>query len=448
MQATTHAELQPSKAAMYVRMSTDHQKYSTENQADAIREYAANRNLEIVAIYADEGRSGLSLRGRDALKRLIQDVEHGSVDFSIILVLDVTRWGRFQDSDESAYYEYICRRAGVNIEYVAEQFENDGSIGSNIFKTVKREMAGEYSRELSKKVFTGQCRLIELGFRHGGPAGFGLRRLLVDEHGTHKFLLNSGEQKSLQTDRVVLVPGPDNEVKIVRWIYLSFTKNGLSEKEIAIELNRREVKTDLGKAWSRSTIHQVLVNEKYIGNNVYNRTSNNSNIRRVVNAKEMWVRSDGAFEAIVSKRKFNLVQNVILVRNQKLSDDEMLEKLCSLHIRNGMLSGIIIDEQSDMPSSGAYQSRFGSLLRAYELVGFTPLRDYSYIEINKRLRQLHVETVARTIEEIRARGAKVEVDAESGLLSVNGEISVSIVIGRCVSMKSGAYPDNRSAGSV
>ena len=95
------------KAAMYVRMSTDHQKYSTENQADAIRAYAQKRNIEIVAKYADEGKSGLKLKGRDSLNRLISDVQSENVDFSIILVLDITRWGRFQDADESAYYESV-----------------------------------------------------------------------------------------------------------------------------------------------------------------------------------------------------------------------------------------------------------------------------------------------------------------------------------------------------
>src|SRR4051812_25832940 len=99
-------------AAQYVRMSTEHQKYSTENQADIIREYARKRGLEIVRTYADEGKSGLKLQGRDALKRLIADVESGSVNFETILVYDVSRWGRFQDADESAYYEYICKRAG------------------------------------------------------------------------------------------------------------------------------------------------------------------------------------------------------------------------------------------------------------------------------------------------------------------------------------------------
>ena len=169
------------RGAEYVRMSTEHQQYSTENQGDKIREYAARRGIEIVRTYADEGKSGLRIDGRQALQRLIDDVETGSADFQIILVYDVSRWGRFQDADESAYYEYICRRAGIQVAYCAEQFENDGSPVSTIVKGVKRAMAGEYSRELSAKVFAGQCRLIELGFRQGGPAGYGLRRVLVDQ---------------------------------------------------------------------------------------------------------------------------------------------------------------------------------------------------------------------------------------------------------------------------
>jgi DNA invertase Pin-like site-specific DNA recombinase len=167
-------------------MSTEHQKYSTENQADAIRAYAAQRAIEIVKTYADAGKSGLRLDGRDALKRLIEDVENGHPGFETILVYDVSRWGRFQDADESAYYEYRCKRAGIAVQYCAEQFENDGSPVSTIVKGVKRAMAGEYSRELSAKVFAGQCRLIELGYRQGGAAGYGLRRQLIDQSGAAK----------------------------------------------------------------------------------------------------------------------------------------------------------------------------------------------------------------------------------------------------------------------
>ena len=160
------------RAAQYVRMSTEHQQYSTHNQADKIQEYADRRGIEIVRTYADEGKSGLSIDGRASLQKLIADVESGNTDFNLILVYDVSRWGRFQDADESAYYEYICKRKNIHVAYVAEQFENDGSPVSTIVKGVKRAMAGEYSRELSAKVFAGQCRLIEMGFRQGGPAGY------------------------------------------------------------------------------------------------------------------------------------------------------------------------------------------------------------------------------------------------------------------------------------
>lgn len=122
----------------------------------------------------------------------------GSADFAAVLVYDVSRWGRFQDADESAYYEFICREAGIKVHYCAEQFENDGSLSATIIKSMKRAMAGEYSRELSTKVFTGQCRLIRLGFRQGGPAGYGLRRQLVDERREPKAILDRANKRAFR----------------------------------------------------------------------------------------------------------------------------------------------------------------------------------------------------------------------------------------------------------
>ena len=189
---TEESTRNPIRAAEYVRMSTEHQRYSTENQGEIIRRYADQRGFALVRTYEDSGKSGLRMDGRDALKRLIEDVRRGAADFSAILVYDVSRWGRFQDADESAYYEFICKEAGIAVHYCAEQFENDGSPISTIVKGVKRAMAGEYSRELSGKVFAGQCRLIELGYRQGGPAGFGLRRVLLDQSGQTKAELKRG----------------------------------------------------------------------------------------------------------------------------------------------------------------------------------------------------------------------------------------------------------------
>lgn len=430
---------QPRKAAMYVRMSTDHQKYSTENQANTIREYAARYNIEIIRTYEDAGKSGLSLDGRDALKRLIDDVQAGGVPYSTILVLDVTRWGRFQDADESAYYEYICRRAGLDVQYVAEQFTNDGSLSSTIIKSMKRSMAGEYSRELSCKVFNGQCNLIEKGYRQGGPAGYGLRRMLIDEHHNVKGELKRGEHKSLQTDRVILVPGPEEEIANVRWMYEVFTEQNMPESLIAALLNQRGISTDLDRPWTRGTVHEVLTNEKYIGNNVFNRTSFKLKQRRVVNTPEMWVRAEGVFEPIVDSALFYTAQGMIRERCRKYSNDEMLDKLRALHDKHGWLSGLVINEAEDMPSSSVYAHRFGSLIRAYELIGYTPDRDYRYIEINRSLRQSYAEIVEDAIRKIQAMGASVHREVTSDLLFINDEVKISVVICRCTTTATGAY---------
>lgn len=426
----------PIRAAEYVRMSTDHQKYSTENQADAIRRYAAARDIEIVRTYADAGKSGLKMEGRDALKQLIDDVQAGVADYSMVLVYDVSRWGRFQDADESAYYEYICRRAGITVEYCAEQFDNDGSPVATIVKGVKRAMAGEYSRELSAKVFAGQGRLIEKGFRQGGPAGLGLRRMLIDEHGTRKGELKQGEHKSIQTDRVILVPGPDDEVAVVQGIYEAFVHQGKAEQDIADDLNRRGVKTDLGRPWTRGTVHQILVNEKYAGDNVWNRQSFKLKQKRVRNAPETWIRSQDAFEAIVARDLFDAAHSIISARSFRLTDDEMLSSLRALYEARGLLSGLVIDEADGLPSSSAYSSRFGSLLRAYSLVGFRPDRDYEYVEINRMLRRLHPEVLGDVLGGLRNAGSVVEQDVSDRLI-VNGEFNASVVIVRCACTPTG-----------
>lgn len=172
MQAPATESTQP-RAAQYVRMSTEHQQYSTENQMAAIRRYATEHNIEIVRSFIDAGKSGVRLTGRHALQELIDIVEKKQADFNTILVYDVSRWGRFQDIDESAFYEYLCKRAKIGVHYCAEPFKNDNSMLSNLLKALKRTMAGEYSRELSTKVFTGQCRLVELGFRQGDVPDMG-----------------------------------------------------------------------------------------------------------------------------------------------------------------------------------------------------------------------------------------------------------------------------------
>ncbi len=421
------------RAAQYVRMSTEHQQYSTENQADIIREYAARHEMDVVRTFADAGKSGLRIHGRDALKEMLDLVRSGRADFSTILVYDVSRWGRFQDSDESAFYEYTCKQAGITVQYCAEQFTNDGTVGSTIIKTVKRAMAGEYSRELSAKVFKGQCRLIQIGFRQGGTAGFGLRRMLVDQTGAPKGELARGEHKSIQTDRVTLVPGPAEELEVVRRIYRLFIDERLRESDIATTLNA----AGLG-AWSRATVHQVLTNEKYIGNNVYNRVSFKLKERRVRNPPEMWVRRNDAFEAIVDEKDFYTAQGIILERHRKLTDDEMLARLRALLDRHGRLSALLIDEADPGPSSAVYRHRFGSLLQAYQAIAYTPERDLHFLEVNRQLRQLYPKVMSEVVAALAETGGRIERNPATDLLTINNLVTASVVLARSQRTATGA----------
>jgi hypothetical protein len=153
----------------------------------------------------------------------------------------------------------------------------------------------------------------------------------------------------------------------------------------------------------------------------------------------MWIRSDGVFPSIVDHTLFDAAQTIIGARSLKLSDDEMLVALRSLFERQGVLSGITIDETEGMPSSSAYRVRFGSLLRAYGLVGYTPRRDYEYIEINRSLRAMYPAVVDGVVDAFRRWGSSVDRGESQDLISINDEFSVSIVIARCTQTQAGSY---------
>lgn len=426
------------RAAQYVRMSTEHQQYSVDNQAEAIARYAGRRGFEVVRTYADEGKSGLSLTGRPALRQLLADVGSGCCDYEALLVYDVSRLGRFQDPDEAATYELQCRRAGIAVHYCAEQFENDGSVGASIIKTVKRVMAGEYSRELSAKVFAGQANLVRLGFRLGGTPGYGLRRILVDPHGRIKGVLSVGEAKNIATDRIILGHGPAREVDIVREIFRLFVEDRRNEQEIADLLNEGALSEPPELRWNRNRIYRALTNENYVGNTVWARHAAKLGGRRITNPRSDWVRADGTHPPIVSRATFDRAQAIIAERAQLLDDEDMLEVLRAIRSEHGMLSYFLIKDRSDAPAVSTYVLRFGGLLQAYKRIGYTPTRDFRYLAINRALGDLRRKTVEQLIAGIEATGGLVEQDPASGLLTINREFTAAVVIARCRPTKTGS----------
>ncbi|AGI33801.1 TPA: recombinase family protein [Mannheimia haemolytica] len=435
----TRTKNQPkNQAVSYIRMSTEHQEFSPDLQRCFIENYAKENGLEIIREYIDEGKSGLTAEHRPQFLSMIQLVQSGQADFDHILVYDVSRWGRFMNIDESGHYELICTYQGIKVHYCAEPFKGN-DIASQIYKTMKRLSVGDYCRELGVKVFNGQKNLIQHGFRQGGVAGFGLRRRLIDCQGNPKFDLQRGDRKSLQTDRVILVAGPKEEQEIVRQIYHDFVYQHKTEQQIADSLNAQGIVTDRNTAWTKGVVHQILINEKYVGHNVWNkRSASKTREYKGKNPVEEWVRAENVFEAIVPQALFNAAQTIIHQRSARLSDDEMLEQLKLLLKEKGKLSGLIIDEAENCPSSSAYSSRFGSLLNTYTLINYEPERDYHYVEINRLLRQQHKNFVQQTLDTIIELGGVVLSDDVTDLVHINNEFTASIVLSRCRLTPSGS----------
>lgn len=371
-------------AAQYLRMSTEHQQYSLDNQSAAIRRYADDHGFVIIQTYQDVAKSGLVLRKRPGLAALLNDVMNQQAQFKAILVLDVTRWGRFQDLDESAHYEFLCKKAGAPVYYCSENFTHEPSLVNAIVKSLKRSMAAEYSRELSAKVAMGSRRIASLGFRNGGVPGYGFRRLLVSMDKSPKQLLGPGERKNLATDRVILVPGPPNEVQCVREIFRMFIEEQRSAREIALELNRLRIPYLKGREWYQQGVHRLLTNPKCCGCHVFGRRSQILQGPNITMPRTSWCMVPGAFEPIISPERFEEAQKLIHSRTFFKSDDRVLDALRALWTEKGKLTQTLISKAKGVPSTGTFWWRFGGLRSAYKLIGYSGAQSSPHITATRR----------------------------------------------------------------
>jgi len=379
----------PIPAAQYVRMSLDLQEYSIQNQKATIEQYAAQHDFVVVKTYTDAGRSGLVLRHRAGLKELLRDVVAETTHYKVILVYDVSRWGRFQDSDEAAAYEFLCKNAGIPVHYCAEQFSNDGTQPSSIMKALKRTMAAEFSRELSVKVFDGHKRLALLGFRVGGAPGYGLRRMMIGSDRRPKQRLHTGEIKALTTDRVILIPGPKKEVECIKDIYSMALNKKMGFSEIARCLNHSGIPYVDGGEWTNSAIGRMLRNPKYVGCNTWNRSTRRLYTPLARVPEEEWAVRPGAFVPIVDQRTFDRVQILLQKRRQRTSDEELLKGLKRLLKRRGKLTQKLIEETPYVASICTYFHHFGSLRRLYKILGYRPAKG-AFIRSDSRMNTMNL----------------------------------------------------------
>ena len=151
------------RGVAYYRHSAEiGQENSVEIQQDNVRAFARNNGIEIIHEFADRGKSGLNAEGRPAFNEMMEWVRTRN-DFQYILALDVSRWGRFQNTDLSAHYKALCTQHGKQVVYTNHGFAKDDDLVHSLRESIDRYQAADYSRVLSKKVFDGCVKVAKQG---------------------------------------------------------------------------------------------------------------------------------------------------------------------------------------------------------------------------------------------------------------------------------------------
>ena len=203
----------------------------------------------------------------------------------------------------------------------------------------------------------------------GSSPGYGLLRMVVASDQKRRKILSTGEYKSLASDRVILVPGPREEVECIRRIY-DLVLQGKNVTQIAGILNGLGIPYRDGKPWRRYAVEEIVINPKYAGSYVWNKSSQTLGQRCVTNLPESWVVNRDAFAPIIDRKTFDRVQR-LRGREKRWSDEQLLDKLKLLLAKKGELSMKLIDTTPGMPCSTTYYRRLGPFRHIYPMVGYS-----------------------------------------------------------------------------
>lgn len=388
----------PRPAAQYLRVSSDEQRYSVGFQEARIAAYCAEQGFEIVRTYSDLGRTGLTARRRDGLARLLADV-CDDPPFQTLLISDPSRWGRYQDPDEAAHYEFLCRSAGIDVRYCnIDREAAAASPAAHILKTVSRLLAAEFSRQRSEYTRAGLDRLSAEGCWGGGAAPYGFGRVATGPNQAGPEVLETGQLKPHPTSRVVLGWGPPAEVATVRLIFRLFLTEVLSSPDIARKLNATAVATREGRPWNARRVTSILRNELVIGVFVTGKSVWHLGSRNPVAQPQAW-RRQTLLAPMIRPSRFREAQARLAGEpGRRHGAPALLADLRRLLARHQTLSRGLVKDHGRFPVR-AYISRFGSLPAAFRAVGFERrVRDRQHTEpmdraeMIDRLRRLLAET--------------------------------------------------------
>jgi DNA invertase Pin-like site-specific DNA recombinase len=257
------------RAAACIRMSTDIQAKSPDQQRAEVKRLAESLGLNLVAEYFDAGISGADTKRRERFLQMITDAEDGQ--FDAILAWDVDRFSRADVLEANAIW-YRLREAGVRVFTVNQgDLRLDSSdIGHIITRDITQHGKHAYLVDLSRNALRGALAAVNRGQWPGLPP-FGYDRQFYDQNGRPVHRAPFGTKFQKPTEWLVkLVPSEDETaVETVRWIFQQYVEHGEPLNNIARMLNRKGAQSASGGSWWQHTVRTILLNPAYVGDLTY-----------------------------------------------------------------------------------------------------------------------------------------------------------------------------------
>lgn len=309
------AQVQKIRVAAYCRVSTDSEEQETsyEAQVSHYTEYIKSKpEWQMVEVYADDGISGTNTAKRDEFNRMIADCEAGKID--LILTKSISRFSR----NTLDCLKYTRKLKALNIAVFFEK-ENINTMDSKgeVLLTIMASLAQQESESLSANV--------RMGIQYRNQQG----KVQIN----HNWFL--GYTKDAEGNLVI----DPEQAEVVRRIYREYLE-GASFLQIKRSLEADGIPNGAGHLkWHESNIHQILTNEKYIGDALLQKTYTVSILdkKRAANNGEMpkyYV--EGSHEAIIDKDVFMKVKAEI-ARRANLNPDGKRRVYSSKYALSGMV---------------------------------------------------------------------------------------------------------------
>lgn len=356
------------KAALYIRRSTNErlQADSVKVQGEILNTYAREHGMEVVEAFVDSA-SGTSTKHRVAFLRMVEMITHGAA-FNVVLVRDVSRFGRFFDVDEGAFFEVLFLGHGVKTIYCEEVFGAEASPMACLIKGVRRVMASEYSRDRSRLVRYAQSRATRLGFHAGGPPPYGMRRVMVTPQGKELRELRPGEWKALSNYRVRLAPGDPAAVDTVKRIFDLYDQGGQGATAIAKALNDAAIPSPGGGRWYEPEILRIVGNSLYAGLGHY-RPKRRSLTDPLLpeHVEGLTVLAAPGHVGIIDEEQFRRVEARLARRTHRKTNTALATDARAAFESNGCLEPAMLGRLPLHASWGTYSNRFqGGIYEALE----------------------------------------------------------------------------------